>query len=305
MKDVIIIGSGPAGLAAAVYTARARLSTVVLTGMAPGGQVSQTCEIDNYPGFGDQPTGAELAERFVHHAEQAGADLVYDEVDAVDFAGPILRVMAASGPMEARAVVVATGAAARRLGVPGEEELLGRGVSYCATCDGPFFRGKDVLVVGGGDSAVEEALFLTRFARSIRIAHRRDRLRAGAGLQHRAMHHEQIGFEWSTVVREIRGGDHVEAVVLRSVESGADRVEPVDGVFIFIGHDPRSALFQGVLALDSNGYVIADERMRTSVRGVYAAGEIMDPIWRQVSTSVGQGSAAGMSVVRDLGETDA
>jgi len=303
MKDVVVIGSGPAGFAAALYTARAGLSTTVVTGAQLGGQVALTWEIDNYLGFHGDVSGAELIDQLVAHVTKFGAELLYDEVVEADLSGPPHRVRTASGDLEARAVIVATGASARRLGVPGEEELIGRGVSYCATCDGAFFRDRDVLVVGGGDSALEEAIFLTRFARSVQVVHRRDQLRAGPNLQARARRNERIGFVWNTVVEEIGGRDKVDRVRTRQVDTGAEEERGTDGVFVFIGHIPNSTLFQGRLDMDAAGYLTVDERMRTNVPGVFAAGEIMDPVWRQVATSVGQGSAAGMAAVHYLDET--
>jgi thioredoxin reductase (NADPH) len=300
MKDVIVIGSGPAGFTAALYTARASLSTVVFTGPQLGGQVSTTWEIDNYPGFPNDLTGAELTDNMMKHAEKFGAEFIHDEVTAVDFSGPPHRVTAFGGEYEARAVVVAVGASANKLGVPGEDEMVGRGVSYCATCDGAFFRDEDVIVVGGGDSAIEEALFLTRFASSVRIVHRRDELRAGSNLEKRARANEKIEFVWSTVVEGILGEEKVERVRTRRTDTGETGELETSGVFIFIGHSPNSTILRGAVDTDEHGYVIVDGLMRTSVPGVFAAGEIMDPVWRQVATSVGQGSAAGMSTGRYL-----
>lgn len=300
MDDVIVIGSGPAGLTAALYTARAELVTKVITGPLPGGQVSLTWEIDNYPGLPHTPSGAEVVERLRQQVERFGAELIYDEVTAVDFSASPFRVRLADEERLAKAVIVASGARARKLGVPGETELTGRGVSYCATCDGAFFKGREVVVVGGGDSAVEEALFLTRYATKVTIVHRRDELRAGIQLQKRAFANPLIEFRWNTVVGEILGQEKVEAVALRDVVSGATEELPVAGVFVFIGHLPNSELFRDVLKLDALGYVQVDERMMTSVPGVFAAGEVMDPLWRQIATSVGQGCAAGLSAVRYL-----
>jgi thioredoxin reductase (NADPH) len=305
VTDVIVIGSGPAGLNAALYTARANLATTVVVGPQLGGQVSLTWEIDNYLGFHEDLTGAELTERMVKHAEKFGAELAYDEVIGVDFSGQPLRVRTYGGELAARAVIISAGASARRLGVPGEEELTGRGVSYCATCDGAFFRGEDVLVVGGGDSAVEEALFLTRFARSVRLVHRRGELRAGRQLIARAMANDKISILWHTSVQEILGNAKVSQVRSQRTDTGEVGLLDATGVFIFIGHTPNSEAFQGVIDMDSHGYVLVDERMRTNVPGVFAAGEIMDPIWRQVATSVGQGCAAGMAAERYLAEQGA
>jgi thioredoxin reductase (NADPH) len=302
MKDVIVIGSGPAGLTAALYAARANLSTTVITGPELGGQVAMTWEIDNYPGFHENPTGAELTSNLVEHAEKFGAELIYDEVTEVDFSGPPHKVKTYAEELEARAVVIAVGASANRLGVPGENEMVGRGVSYCATCDGAFFKDEDVLVVGGGDSAVEEALFLTRFARTVRIVHRRDELRAGENLADRARDNEKIDFVWNTVVEEIVGEESVSGAKTRRTDTGEEGFLEATGVFIFIGHYPNSKVLGDAVRLDEHGYVIVDDHMRTSVEGVFAAGEIMDPQWRQVATSVGQGAAAGMSVEHYLSQ---
>lgn len=300
---VVILGSGPAGLTAALYTARANLGPVVLSGNQLGGQVSITYEVENYPGFPEGTTGPELVERMQKQAERFGAQVVIDEVTQVDFrSGTPFAIQTHGDTYQAEAVVVATGASPKRLGVPGEEDFIGRGVSFCATCDGFFFRGKDVVVVGGGDSALEEGLFLTRFANQVRVIHRRDELRAGETLKRRASANEKVSFVWDTVIDEIRGQDKVEAVLLRNVKTNETRELGTDGVFVFIGHDPNSDLYQGQLRMDERGYVITDKRMMTSVEGVFAAGEIQDPTYRQVTTSVGQGAAAGMMLERWLEE---
>jgi len=304
-EKVVIIGSGPAGLTAALYTARANLNPVVLAGSQLGGQVAITYEVENYPGFPEGLGGPELVERFQKQAERFGARVVYESVVEVDFThGSPFTIKTDGNTYQAEAVIIATGASARRLGVPGEEEHIGRGVSYCATCDGFFFRGKDVVVVGGGDSALEEALFLTKFASRVRIIHRRDELRAGPILQERARNNEKISFIWNTVVEEIFGEPVVKGVRVRNVKTGEVEELQTDGVFIFIGHDPNSSFFEGQLEM-SNGYVVTDRHMQTSVAGVFAAGEIQDPIYRQVATSVGQGAAAGMTCTRWLEEHEA
>ena len=304
MVDVVVIGSGPAGLSAALYTGRANLSTQVIAGPQLGGQVSLTWEIDNYLGFPESLSGAELVDRMVRHAEKFGAEVIYDEVTGVDFAGPPFRVHTHAGSLEARAVVVAAGASSRKLGVPGEEQFTGRGVSYCATCDGAFFKDQDVLVVGGGDSAVEEALFLTRFARTVRIVHRRDALRAGQQLQAHARANPKIGFVWNTVVDAVEGDGKVERVAVHRVDTGAPDVLAASGVFVFIGHFPNSGPYRDALAMDSHGFIQVNERMMTSVPGVFAAGEIADPVWKQVASSVGQGAQAGMAAQAYLGALD-
>jgi thioredoxin reductase (NADPH) len=305
VEKVIIIGSGPAGLTSALYTARAALDPLVIAGDLIGGQVSITSEVENYPGFPDGLSGAEMVEQFKQHAERFGARIEYDLVTEVDFkGGPPFMVKTASNTYQALSVIIAVGASPRRLGVPGEEENIGRGVSYCGTCDGFFFRGKDVVVVGGGDSALEEGLFLTKFATGVRVIHRRDELRAGAFLQNRAKNNEKMSFIWDTVVEEIVVGEKVTGVKVRNVKTGAVEQLDTDGVFIFIGHYPNSALFDGQLEMDAQGYLITNERMQTSVPGVFAAGEIQDPVWRQVATSVGQAAAAGIACTRWLEEHD-
>jgi thioredoxin reductase (NADPH) len=302
-EKVIIIGSGPAGLTAALYTARATLNPLVFVGSAFGGQAALTHEIENYPGFVEAISGPELAENMLKQAQRFGARFEYAEVQELDFSqGSPFKVTDYNGQVyQAESVILAVGATARRLGIPGEEKLIGMGVSYCATCDGFFFRGKDVVVVGGGDSAVEEALFLTRFATSVTIIHRRDTLRAGATAQARAFANEKIRFIWDTVVEEILGESNVTGVRLKNLKTEAVSEMPTDGVFVFIGHDPNNSIIGGQLAM-KDGYVVVDAHMMTSVPGVFAAGEIMDPIYRQVATSVGQGCAAAMSAGRWLEE---
>jgi thioredoxin reductase (NADPH) len=300
-RKVIVIGSGPAGLTAALYMARANFEPLVISGSQLGGQISITSEVENYPGFPEGTTGPELVELMQKQAEKFGAQILIDEVTEVDFGrGSPFALKTYGGDFEAEAVIVCVGASPKRLEVPGEEEFIGRGVSFCATCDGFFFREKDVVVVGGGDSALEESLFLTRFARQVRVIHRRDELRAGEALRRRAMTNEKIGFIWDSVVEEIRGDGKVEAVKLRNVRTGEVSELATDGVFIFIGHYPNSDLFRGQLEMDERGYVVTDRHMMTSIPGVFAAGEIQDPIFRQIASSVGQGCAAAMTTERWL-----
>lgn len=304
-EKVIIIGSGPAGLTAALYAGRAQLEPVVITGNQVGGQIAITNEVENYPGFPEGTTGPELVQLMQTHAENFGARLVYDEVTEVDLtSGSPFYVKTYNEEFETEALIITAGASPRRLGVPGEEELIGRGVSYCATCDGFFFRNKDVVVVGGGDSAMEEGIFLTKFANSVRIIHRRDELRAGATLQKRAFANEKIHFIWDTIVTEINGNGTVQSVTTEDVNTGETEVLDTDGVFIYIGHYPNSKFLEGQVAMDEHGYVIADEFMRTSVPGVFAAGEIQDPVYRQIATSVGQGCAAAMQAEKWLSERE-
>jgi thioredoxin reductase (NADPH) len=304
VENVIIIGSGPAGLTAALYTARANLDPLIFTGNEIGGQVSISAEVENYPGFPEGLTGPEMVERFQKQAERFGTRVEYAEVTEVDFDVHPFRVKSYDNEYQAKAIVVATGASARKLGVPGEAELTGRGVSYCATCDGFFFRDKDIAVVGGGDSALEEGVFLTKFARRVRIIHRRDQLRAGQTLQDRATRNEKIDFVWNTVVTEITGNGAVESIQLENVDTGEVSTLETDGVFIYIGHYPNSQLFKGKLKMDEHGYIITDRRTRSSVPGVFAAGEIADPIFRQVITSAGEGCKAALEVEKYLAELE-
>lgn len=307
-ERVIIIGSGPAGLTAGIYTARAQLKPLVIAGTQIGGQIAITHEVENYPGFWSSertPTGPELVEVMQKQAEHFGARFEYDEVVEVDFAkGPPFYVKTYGNEYQADAVIVTAGASPRHLDIPGEEEYVGRGVSYCGTCDGFFFRNKDVVVVGGGDSAIEEGIFLTRFADKVEVIHRRDELRAGAALQKRAFANEKMSFVWDTVVDEIVGNGVVQGIKVTNRNTGEEDFIKTDGVFIFIGHYPNSKFLEGQLAMDEHGYVITDELMRTSVPGIFAAGEIQDDTYRQIATSVGQGTAAAMMCERWLSEQE-
>jgi thioredoxin reductase (NADPH) len=301
IENVVILGSGPAGLSAAVYTARGNLRPLLITGSEIGGQVAITTEVENYPGFPEGLTGPELVERMKAQAEKFGATVEVDYVTEIDVNGPPFTVQTASGnAYRTKSLIIATGASPRKLGLANEERLTGRGVSYCATCDGFFFRGKELVVVGGGDSALEEGLFLTKFARRVRVIHRRDALRAGATLRTRAEHNPKMEFIWNTVVTAIHGDTKVESVTLRNVLTGEESDLPTDGVFVYIGHLPNNQLFMDKLAMDEHGYLITDKLMRTSVPGIFAAGEIQDPRFRQVATSVGQGVAAAMEAEKYL-----
>jgi thioredoxin reductase (NADPH) len=299
---VLILGSGPAGLSAALYAARADLNPVVLTGMEMGGQVSLTYTVENYPGFPEGVGGTELVELFQKQAERFGAKVEFDTAVEVDLSRRPFRVRTYNANYLAETLIITTGATSRTLNVPGEVELTGRGVSYCATCDGWFFKEKDVVVVGGGDSALEEGLFLTRYARSVTIVHRRDALRAGAILVQRAETNPKIKFIWNSVVTEIIGKEAVQAVRLKDLLSGEEFDQPIDGVFIFIGHTPNTQLFKGQLEMDKLGFLVSDSLMRTNVEGVFAAGEVADPHFRQVITSAGMGAAAAMQAGRFLDE---
>ena len=284
---VLVLGSGPAGYAAALYAARAELEPVVLTGMQLGGQAALTYTIENYPGFPEGVGGPELGELFQKQAERFGAVTEFDLANAVDFSKRPFKVRTDAGEYLADSVIISTGASPNHLGIPGEEEMTGRGVSYCATCDGWFFKDKKVVVVGGGDSALEEGLFLTRYASEVTVIHRRDELRAGAILQNRAMGHEKIKFLWNTIVTEVVGKDKVESVKLKNVVTDEETSLETDGVFIFIGHTPNTQIFEGQLELDDNSYIKVNNMMETSVEGVFACGEAADPHFRQVVTSAG------------------
>jgi thioredoxin reductase (NADPH) len=298
---VAIIGSGPAGLTAALYTSRAQLDTVVITGPQLGGQIATTHEVDNFPGFPDGTFGPVLVEAMRAQAEKFGTQYVYDSVSHIDFEhGTPFRVETEGGEVfSADAVIVTIGANPRKLNVPGEEQYVGHGVSYCATCDGFFFKNKELVVVGGGDSALQEALFLTKFATNVDIIHRRDELRASVALQSRAFEHPQISFTWDTVVEEIKANERgsVNAIVTRNMKTNEVSERPIDGVFIFIGYEPNSDVFNGQLATDAAGYVLVDQLYRTNVEGVFAAGEIHDQIFRQAITAAGDGCAAALMAI--------
>jgi thioredoxin reductase (NADPH) len=299
---VLILGSGPAGLSAALYAARADLEPVVLTGMEMGGQVSLTYVVENYPGFPDGIGGQEMVELFKKQAERFGARIEFDTATEVDLSQRPFRVRTYAKEYFADVLIVSTGATPRHLNIPGEKELTGRGVSYCATCDGWFFKEKDVIVVGGGDSALEEGLFLTRYAKNVTIVHRRDELRAGPILEKRARENKKIKFVMDTVVTEIMGDEAVKAVRFKNVKSSEECDQPADGIFIFIGHDPNTQLFQGQLDMDDRGYLKTDMLMQTNVPGVFVGGEVGDPHFRQVITSAGMGAAAAMQAGRYLDE---
>jgi thioredoxin reductase (NADPH) len=297
---LLIIGSGPAGLSAALYAARADLTPVVLAGMELGGQVSLTCSIENYPGFPDGIGGMNLIEQFQKHAERFGAKIVFDSASEADLSKEPFYIRGYDKEYHAESVIVATGASPIRLNVAGESEFIGKGVSFCATCDGFFFKGKNVIVVGGGDSAIEEAIFLTRYVNSVTIVHRRDTLRAGALLQKRALENQKIKFIWNSVLKEIMGDSSVNSARLINVITEEVTIVPTNGIFIFIGNAPNTGLFKGQLNLDERGYLITDKKMNTNIPGIFAAGEVSDPYFRQVITSAGMGAAAAMQAIHFL-----
>jgi thioredoxin reductase (NADPH) len=306
MHDVVILGAGPAGLTAAIYAARANLAPVVITGALFGGQLALTTEVENFPGFPDGILGPELMELMKRQAERFGAEVRIGEVTEVALTRYPLRMTVNGELLEAKSLIIATGASARLLGVPGEEQFFGQGVSTCATCDGFFYRGKTVVVVGGGDSAVEEGTFLTRYAAKVYLVHRRDRLRASQILQDRAMKNDKISFIWDTIVEEIIGDEDtgVTATRLRNVKTGAEEDLPIDGVFIAIGHTPTTRLFEGQLKLDEQGYIVTDARMHTNIKGVFACGDCQDHIYRQAVTAAGTGCMAAIEAEKFLAEIE-
>ncbi|MFZ4372644.1 MAG: thioredoxin-disulfide reductase [Mycobacterium sp.] len=304
LHDVIVIGSGPAGYTAAIYTARAQLNPLVFEGTAFGGALMTTTEVENYPGFRAGITGPELMDEMREQALHFGADLQMEDVESVSLAGPIKEVVTAGGETHrARAVILAMGAAARYLGIPGEQELLGRGVSSCATCDGFFFKDQDIAVVGGGDSAMEEATFLTRFARSVTLVHRRDEFRASRIMLERARTNDKISFLTNTAVLAVEGDSTVTGLRVRNTLTGEESTLAVTGVFIAIGHDPRSELVRDALDVDPAGYVVVREHSTaTSLPGVFAAGDLVDHTYRQAITAAGSGCAAALDAERWLAD---
>ncbi len=302
MRDLIIVGGGPAGLAAGIYAGRARLDVLLLERGMPGGLAATTEVIENYPGFPEGIGGPELAGLMVAQAQRFGLEIKNTHVEQISCSDRYFTVRTEDGVFQGRAVILATGAEPQLLNVPGEEELRGRGVSYCATCDGAFFRGKTVAVVGGGDAAVEEAIFLTRFARKVLVIHRRDELRATKVVQQRAMENPQIEFVWNTVVEEIQGKSTVEGLRVKNVRTGETRALSVDGVFIYVGQQPASRLVEELAELDAHGYVLADENMRTSCPGLFAAGDVRKKLLRQVVTAVADGAIAAVAAEKYIEE---
>jgi thioredoxin reductase (NADPH) len=305
VHDVVIIGSGPAGLTAAVYAARANLRPIMVEGVGAGGQLMLTTDVENFPGFPDGILGPELMMKFREQAARFGTELLTADVDRVDFSSRPFGIWVGGTELRARSVIVSTGAKARMLGLPAEERLLGHGVSTCATCDGFFFREKPLAIVGGGDSAIEEALFLTKFATRVTVVHRRDELRASKIMQDRAFANDKIEFVWNAVVDDIVGEGRVEKLVLRDTVTGTVSDLEVEGLFVAIGHDPNTSLFVGQLELDDEGYVVTDaDSTRTSVEGVFAAGDVQDHVFRQAVTAAGSGCMAAIEAERWLGHAE-
>jgi len=300
IEKIIILGTGPAGWAAGLYAARADLNPLIITGTELGGQAALTDRIENYPGFPEGVCGAELADLFQKNAERFGTRIEFDSVTEVNFKESPFEIKTYSKSFFSQSVIISTGASPNKLNIPGEASLRGRGVSYCATCDGWFFKDKAVAVIGGGDSALEEGLILTRYASSVSVIHRRHELRAGAILQKRARENPKIQFIWNTVIEEIVGDQKVERLMLSNVKTNEKSDLEVDGVFIFIGHKPNTLIFKGQLEMDALDYLVVDKQMRTNIPGVFAAGEVADPHYRQVITSAGMGAAAAIEATRYL-----
>ena len=307
-SKVVIIGSGPAGLTAALYAARANLEPLVIRGLQPGGLIATTSEVENYPGFVEGVGGLDLADNMEKQAARFGTQFLDALVEQVDFSARPFKLTVDSGEVvTADTIIISTGASPRKLGVPGEEQLANRGVSYCATCDGFFFRGKQVVVVGGGNSALDEGLFLTHYVTQLVIVHRRDQLRADPILQERAFAREKEGklrFIWDSTVTEILGDQSVSGVRIKNLKTGEETTLPTDGVFPYIGHIPNTAIFRGKIDLDENGYIVADERTRTNIPGVFAAGDVVDHVYRQAITAAGDGCKAAMEATWFLAEQE-
>ena len=301
MYDTLIIGAGPAGMTAALYAARSNLKVALLEAGIPGGQMNNTSDIENYPGYANI-SGPELAEKMFEPLEALGVEHLFGRAENIVDQRSYKEITTDDGLLQAKTVIIATGSNHRLLGVPGEEELNSRGVSYCAVCDGAFFRDEDLMVVGGGDSAVEEAIFLTQFAKSVTIVHRRDALRAQKVLQDRAFANEKIHFAWNTVVEEIKGDNRVTSLVLKDVQTGEVREQVAGGVFIYVGLDPVSDFAKDLGILDDQGWVITDDHMKTSVPGVFAVGDVRQKDLRQVTTAVGDGAVAGQEAYKYITE---
>jgi thioredoxin reductase (NADPH) len=302
LYDVLILGSGPAGLTAAIYAGRARLKTLVIAGSQPGGQLTLTMEVENFPGFHEAIMGPELMRRMRAQAEKFGATFIEEEATSVDFSSRPFKVYVGEHLFQGRSVIIATGSKPRWLGLESEKRLMGRGISSCATCDAPLFSGKRVIVVGGGDTAIREALHLSKFAKEVIVVHRRDRLRAEMVLQERAFRNEKIRFVWNSLVLEILGNEAVKGVRLKDVKTGFVKELNCDGVFIAIGHEPNTKLFKGQIALDERGYIIRYGETGTSVKGVFCAGDVCDPKYQQAITAAASGCKAAMDAESFLQE---
>lgn len=303
-EKVVIIGSGPAGLTAAIYTARADLSPLLIEGMERGGQLMLTTDVENYPGFPDGIMGPELMEGFRKQAERFGTRIMSSDVTRVDFSTRPFKIWVDEDLHEARSVIISTGASARWLGLPSETRLRGHGVSACATCDGFFFRGKEIAVVGGGDSAAEEALFLTKFATKVYVIHRRDELRASRIMTSRLLAHDKVEMVWNSIVEEVLGDDTVSGLRLRNTRTGEESTLEVEGMFLAIGHDPNTKIFDGQIELNEKGYIVTGQNTMTSIPGVFAAGDVTDHIYRQAITAAGMGCRAAIDAERWMAEEE-
>jgi thioredoxin reductase (NADPH) len=301
--DVIIIGSGPAGYTAGIYTSRAKLATKIITGTLPGGQLMTTSEVENYPGFPNGIFGPELMMNMRQQAERFGSSIVDDEVVKVNFRTTPFVITTHSEIYESRSVLICTGASPRKLGIKSEQQFAGRGLSYCATCDGPFFRGEDIVVVGGGDTALEEATFLTKFGKSVKIIHRRSSLRASKILQEKAFENPKIEFLWNRVVSDIKGNDKkIGEIVVKDVNNGNEQILSAGGLFVAIGHEPNTSIFKGQVDMDDKGYIILKNHTKTSIEGIFAAGDVHDYRYRQAITAGGFGCMAALDVEKWLVE---
>ena len=300
--DVIIIGAGPAGYTAAIYTSRAKRDTLVISGTLPGGQLVLTTEVENYPGFAEGIMGPELMTTMRKQTERMGATIIDDEVVNVDFRRKPFKILTNSEEYEADAVIIATGASPRKLGAKGEQEFSAKGVSYCATCDGPFFKNQEIIVAGGGDSAMEEAIFLTKFAKNVHVIHRKDKLRASKIMQDRAFENNKIKFHWNSVIEEIKGKEKVNQVTIKNVSTNQQEMMDVGGLFVAIGHEPNTKMFKGQIELDEQGYIVLKNHTHTSIDGVFAAGDVHDHRYRQAITAAAFGCMAAIDVDKYLAE---
>lgn len=300
--DVIIIGAGPAGYTAAIYTSRAKRETLIISGILPGGQLMLTTEVENFPGFANGIMGPELMTTMRQQAERMGTTIIDDEVVNVDFRHKPFKILTYSEEYEANSVIIATGATPRKIGAKGEQEFSARGVSYCATCDGPFFKNQEIVVAGGGDSAMEEAIFLTKFANKVHVIHRKDKLRASKVMQDRAFENQKIQFHWNTVIEEIKGNQKVNQITVKNTATNKMDTLEVGGIFVAIGHEPNTKLFQGQIDLDANGYIALKNHTQTNVEGVFAAGDVHDHRYRQAITAAAFGCMAAIDVDKYLSE---
>ncbi len=300
--DVVIIGAGPSGYTAGIYCSRAGYDTLILSGILPGGQLVNTTEVENYPGFEKGIMGPDLMIEMRKQTQRMGTTIIDDEVVDVDFRHKPFKVLTASEEYEGRAVIIATGANPRKIGLPGEQTFAGKGVSYCATCDGPFFRNQELIVVGGGDSALEEATFLTKFATTVHLIHRRESLRASKIMQERAMKNNKITFHWDSAVIDIKGDQKMRQAVLRNIKTGEEKILDVAGLFVAIGHEPNTKLFKKQIDLDNEGYIILKNKTHTNIEGVFAAGDVHDRNYRQAITAAGFGCMAAIDVDKYLTE---